>query len=101
MNPRGDRLLTELTIRALKELRPRLIMVNYNDPDYVHWGNMTHYTRGVAVIDEGLRQLVATVEAEPVLSRQYGFCGGARLWARHQSLRGSAVPASFQFPFRA
>jgi hypothetical protein len=65
VNPRGDRLLTELTIRALKELRPKLIMVNYNDPDYVHWGNMTHYTRGVAVIDEGLRQLVATVEADP------------------------------------
>ena len=39
-------------------------MVNYNDPDYVHWGNMTHYTRGIAIIDEGLRQLVATVEAD-------------------------------------
>jgi hypothetical protein len=65
VNPRGDRLLTELTIRALKELRPRLIMVNYNDPDYVHWGNLTHYTRGIAIMDEGLRQLVATVEADP------------------------------------
>jgi hypothetical protein len=65
VNPRGDRLLTELTIRALKELRPKMIMVNYNDPDYVHWGNMTHYTRGIAVMDEGLRQLVATVEADP------------------------------------
>lgn len=65
VNPRGDRLLTELAIRALKELRPKLVMVNYNDPDYVHWGNMTHYTRGIAIIDEGLRQLVATVEAEP------------------------------------
>jgi hypothetical protein len=64
VNPRGDRLLTELTIRALKELRPKLIMVNYNDPDYVHWGNMTHYTRGIAIMDEGLRQLVATVEAD-------------------------------------
>ena len=65
VNPRGDRLLTELTIRALKELRPRLIMVNYNDPDYVHWGNLTHYTRGIAIMDEGLRQLVSTVEADP------------------------------------
>lgn len=64
VNPRGDRLLTELTIRALKELRPKLIMVNYNDPDYVHWGNMTHYTRGVSIIDEGLRDLVAAVEAD-------------------------------------
>src|SRR6266404_5699488 len=42
VNPRGDRLLTELTIRALKELRPKLLMVNYQDCDYVHWGNMTH-----------------------------------------------------------
>ena len=64
-NPRGDRLLTELSIRAIKELRPKLLMVNYNDPDYVHWGNLTHYTRGIAVIDEGLRQLVSTVEADP------------------------------------
>src|SRR5687768_8274798 len=64
VNPRGDRLLTELTIRALKELRPKLIMVNYNDPDYVHWGYMSHYTRGIAVMDEGLRQIVATVEAD-------------------------------------
>jgi hypothetical protein len=65
VNPRGDRLLTELTIRALKELRPKMIMVNYNDPDYVHWGYLSHYTRGISVIDEGLRQLVATVEADP------------------------------------
>jgi hypothetical protein len=65
VNPRGDRLLTELTIRALKELRPRLVMVNYNDPDYVHWGYMSHYTRGIAVMDEGVRQVVATVEADP------------------------------------
>ena len=65
VNPRGDRLLTELAIRAIKELRPRLLMVNYNAPDYVHWGNMTHYTRGIAIIDEGLRQLVATTESEP------------------------------------
>jgi hypothetical protein len=39
-------------------------MVNYNDPDYVHWGNLTHYTRGISVVDEGLRQLVTTVEAD-------------------------------------
>ena len=64
VNPRGDRLLTELSMRAIRELRPKLLMVNYNDPDYVHWGNMTHYTRGVSIIDEGLSQLVATVEAD-------------------------------------
>ena len=65
INPRGDRLLTELTIRALKELRPKLLMVNYQDCDYVHWGNLTHYTRAIAIMDDGLKQLVATVEADP------------------------------------
>ena len=40
-------------------------MVNYNDPDYVHWGYLPHYTRGIAVMDEGLRQIVSTVEADP------------------------------------
>lgn len=56
-NPRGDRLLTELASRALKKLRPRLIMVNYNDPDYVHWGYMAHYTRAISIIDQGIRSL--------------------------------------------
>lgn len=65
VNPRGDRLLTELTVRAIRELRPRLIMVNYQDCDYVHWGNLSHYTRAVSIMDEGLRQIVETVEADP------------------------------------
>jgi hypothetical protein len=64
VNPRGDRLLTELSLRALRELRPRLLMINYNDPDYVHWGNLTHYTRGITTIDEGLKELVTAVEAD-------------------------------------
>jgi len=64
VNPRGDRLLTELTVRALKELRPKLIMVNYQDCDYVHWGNLSHYTRAVSIMDEGLRQIVEAVEAD-------------------------------------
>ncbi len=58
VNPRGDRLLTELSLRAMRQLRPKLMMVNYNDCDYVHWGAMSHYTRGVAIMDEGLRRLV-------------------------------------------
>ena len=65
VNPRGDRLLTELTLRALRELRPRLLMVNYNDCDYVHWGNLNHYTRGIAIMDEGIKQIVNAVEADP------------------------------------
>ncbi|HWX20226.1 MAG TPA: twin-arginine translocation signal domain-containing protein [Candidatus Binatia bacterium] len=65
VNPRGDRLLTELAIRSLKDLRPQLLMVNYQDCDYVHWGNLTHYTRALTIIDDGLKQLVAAVEADP------------------------------------
>ena len=64
-NPRGDRLLTALATRALAELRPRLMMVNYQDPDYVHWGNASHYTRAIQIIDDGLQRLVETVEADP------------------------------------
>jgi hypothetical protein len=64
VNPRGDRLLTELAIRALTDLRPKLLMVNYQDCDYVHWGNLTHYTRAIAIMDDGLKQLVATVQSD-------------------------------------
>jgi hypothetical protein len=64
VNPRGDRLLTELTLWSLQHLRPKLLMVNYNDPDYVHWGNMSHYTRGISVIDQGIQQLVKAVETD-------------------------------------
>jgi hypothetical protein len=65
VNERGDRLLTTLTLRAMRELQPRMIMVNYNDPDYVHWGYMSHYTRGISVIDEGIERLVNAVENDP------------------------------------
>ncbi len=65
VNPRGDTLLTELAVRAIAELRPRLLMINYQDPDYVHWGVRSHYTRGISIIDRGLQRLVATVEADP------------------------------------
>lgn len=65
VNPRGDRVLAELAVRAMRELQPKLMMVNFNDPDYVHWGNKTHYTRGVAIVDEGLRRLYEASQAEP------------------------------------
>lgn len=64
-NPRGDRLLTELSVRAMADLKPRLMMVNYQDPDYVHWGNPSHYTRAIAIIDEGLQRLVSAADADP------------------------------------
>lgn len=62
-NPRGDRLLTELALWALKDLQPRIMMINYQDPDYVHWGNASHYTRAIAIIDDGIRRLVEAVDA--------------------------------------
>jgi hypothetical protein len=65
VNPRGDRLLTEIALRALRELRPRLMMINYQDPDYVHWGIADHYTRAIAVIDEGLSRIAAALENDP------------------------------------
>ena len=65
VNPRGDDLLTELAVRAIGELRPKLLMINYQDPDYVHWGVRSHYTRGISIIDRGLQRLVATVEGDP------------------------------------
>ena len=65
VNPRGDRLLTELTVRAVRELRPKLVMVNYQDVDYVHWGYLDHYTRGMAIMDDEVKKLVSLVEADP------------------------------------
>ncbi len=64
-NPRGDRLLTALALRAMAELRPHLMMVNYQDTDYVHWGNASHYTRAISIIDEGLKELVDFADRDP------------------------------------
>jgi hypothetical protein len=63
VNPRGDRLLTELALWSLRELQPRLLLVNYQDPDYVHWGNPTFYTRAISIIDDGIRQIHDAVQA--------------------------------------
>jgi hypothetical protein len=65
VNPRGDRLLTELAVRAMRLLQPRLMMINFNDPDYVHWGNKSHYTRGISIVDEGLMRVFETAQIEP------------------------------------
>lgn len=63
VNPRGDRLLTTLSLWALRELKPKLMMINYQDPDYVHWGPRQFYTRAISIIDEGIRELYNTVQA--------------------------------------
>jgi hypothetical protein len=64
VNPRGDRLLTTLSLWAIRELRPKLMMINYQDPDYVHWGPRQFYTRAISVIDEGVRELHTAVQAD-------------------------------------
>src|SRR5262249_28465690 len=61
----GDRLLTTLALWSLRHLRPKLMIVNYQDPDYVHWGNRTFYTRAIAVIDDGVREIYSAVQADP------------------------------------
>ena len=61
-NARGDALLAELAVRAFRELRPRLTMINFQDPDYVHWGTPSHYTRGITAIDRALERIVALLD---------------------------------------
>lgn len=63
-NPRGDRLLTELSSWALRRLKPRMMMINYNDPDYIHWGYMAHYTKAISIIDQGIRRIYEQCQAD-------------------------------------
>ena len=74
VNPRGDRVLTELAVWAIRKLRPKLLMINYNDPDYVHWGYPSHYTNGIAVIDRGIQRLVETIESDLEYRNNTVFC---------------------------
>ena len=66
-NPRGDRLLTELAIRSMKDekIRPRMMIVNYTDSDYVHWGIKSHYTSAISIMDQGLKQIVDAADTLP------------------------------------
>jgi hypothetical protein len=64
VNPRGDRLLTTLSLWALRELKPKLMMINYQDPDYVHWGPRQFYTRAISIIDEGVREIYNATQAD-------------------------------------
>ncbi|WP_169979634.1 alkaline phosphatase family protein [Tautonia rosea] len=65
VNPRGDRLLAELGVWAMRTLQPSLMMVNFNDPDYVHWGIASHYTRGISIVDNALQRLWEEAERLP------------------------------------
>ncbi len=52
-------------MQALRELKPKLMMLNYQDPDYVHWGNPQFYTRAISIIDEGIREIYNAAQADP------------------------------------
>ncbi len=64
VNPRGDRLLTTLSLWALRELRPKFMMINYQDPDYVHWGPRQFYHRAISIIDEGVREIYNATQGD-------------------------------------
>ena len=67
-------MLTELAVWALQRLRPKFLMVNYNDPDYVHWGFPAHYTNGIAIIDRGIQRIFETVSADAEYRDNTIFC---------------------------
>src|SRR5713226_1949666 len=95
VNPRGDRVLTALALRAVKELRPKLMMINYQDPDYVHWGNPYFYTRAISIIDDGIREIYNAVQADQEYRDNTVFlvvpdCG-------RDNNRGMAVPFQHHF----
>jgi|GEM_PF-323925 len=99
VNPRGDALLTELAIRSIRELRPKLMMINYNDPDYVHWGPPSFYTRSISIIDQGIRQLWDVCQMDEEYRDNTVFvivpdCG-------RDNSRGSAVPFQHHFGGRS
>jgi hypothetical protein len=49
------------------------MMINYQDPDYVHWGNANFYTRSISIIDEGIREIHSAVQANPAYRDQTVF----------------------------
>lgn len=65
INPRGDRVLTELAVWAMQRLQPKFLMVNYQDTDYVHWGYPSHYTQGISIIDRGIERITEAIAALP------------------------------------
>ncbi|PCJ59749.1 MAG: hypothetical protein COA79_10110 [Planctomycetota bacterium] len=94
-NERGDRLLTQLSLMALKKLKPNFLMVNYNDPDYVHWGFKAHYTRGISIIDNGLQEIYRFCQHDPYYKNNTYFvvvpdCG-------RDNSRAAAIPYQHHF----
>jgi hypothetical protein len=99
VNPRGDRLLTTLSLWALRELKPKLMMINYQDPDYVHWGPRQFYHRAISIIDEGVREIHAATQADEAYRNNTVFvivpdCG-------RDSNRAMPVPYQHHFNTRS
>ena len=40
------------------------MMINYQDPDYVHWGPRQFYHRAISIIDDGVREIYNAVQAD-------------------------------------
>ncbi|MBI2806555.1 MAG: twin-arginine translocation signal domain-containing protein [Planctomycetes bacterium] len=99
VNPRGDRLLTTLSLWAIRELRPKLMMINYQDPDYVHWGPRQFYHRAISIIDEGVREIYNATQADEAYRNNTVFvvvpdCG-------RDSNRAMPVPYQHHFNTRS
>ena len=73
-------------------------MINYQDPDYVHWGNRNFYTRAISIIDEGVREIYNAVLADEYYRDNTVFvivpdCG-------RDNSRAAAVPFQHHFGSR-
>ncbi len=63
--PQGDPGWTLMALRALRELRPRILSVIYRDVDYVHWGLPYLYRKGIQNMDKGLWELAEYLDHDP------------------------------------
>jgi len=63
--PRGDALAFHLASLALQQLRPRLMMVSFQDVDFTHWGIDYVYRNGLNNTDAMTWQLWQLVRNDP------------------------------------
>lgn len=63
--PQGDEGWTLMALRALEELRPRVLSVIYRDVDYVHWGLPYLYRKGIQAMDKGLWEIARYLDSDP------------------------------------
>ena len=101
INARGDRLLTELALRALRDLRPALLMINLpghrlrslGQPGALYARHFDHRSGHRAD-----RQRCRVGSGVP---RQHGLRRCSRLRSRRQPVDGRAFSASFRIAIRA